>query len=137
VSFYSLYNLLLIENELGLLEDIVLDGIGTFKAKTDTGNEAYNVLHGTDIKVKDDQVSFTAENNKFVKLPLEEIIDIHLGANNVEKRPVVLINCKINKKTFINVPFSITDRSNNNYKVLLGAPFILKNGGMVDISKAD
>jgi hypothetical protein len=135
--FYKIVNTILIEQALGLVEDIDIIGIGRVKAKTDTGNEAHNVLHGLDIKIENDSVSFTSEHGKRVKLPLKEIIKIHIGGNNIEERPVVVCDVVVNGTKHFRVPFSVTDRSNNNYKALLGAPFIKSNGGVVDITKAD
>jgi hypothetical protein len=137
MGFYKLVNSLLIENSLGLIEDIDIQGIGKLKAKTDTGNDAHNVLHGIDVKIEDDSVNFTSESGQRVQFPLKELIKIHIGSGNIENRPVVLCNCSINGKKYFNVPFSISDRSQNDYKVLLGAPFIKVNGGVVDVTKKD
>jgi hypothetical protein len=137
MDFYSLVNVLLEDNSLGLIEDIELEGIGKLKAKTDTGNEAHNVLHGTDTKIEGERVVFTTADGKRVTLPLNDTIKIHIGGGNVDKRPVVSCNCAINGKKYFNVPFSIADRTQNNYKVLLGSPFIKANGGLVDVTKKD
>ena len=51
---------------LGIDETIEIDGIGSLLAKVDTGNEAYNVLHGIDIKDEGDSVTFTTAGNKQV-----------------------------------------------------------------------
>lgn len=135
-TFEKLYSLIC-EGDLGLIEDIDIDGIGKIKAKTDTGNEAHNVLHGLDIKTEGERVVFTTENGKRVIYPLVDTIKIHIGGGNVENRPVINCNCSINGKKYNNVPFSVTDRSKNDYKALLGAPFIKLNGGTVDINKQD
>jgi len=136
MKFIELVYKLLEDNSLGLIEDIVIDGIGKLKAKTDTGNEAHNVIHGTDIKIKNNRVNFnTGEKN--ITLPLKDTIKIHIGDGNIQDRPVVLCNCTINGKRYNNVPFSVSDRTENSYKVLLGAPFIKKVGGLVDVTKQD
>lgn len=136
MDFISLSHLLILENSLGLIEDITIDGIGNLKAKTDTGNEAHNVLHGTNIKIEDEQVSFNCDKNR-VTMPLKDTIKIHIGDGNIQDRPVVLCNCSVNGKKYRNIPFSIADRTENTYKVLLGAPFIKAVGGIVDINKKD
>ena len=127
---------LLEDNSLGLIEDIVIDGVGRLKAKTDTGNEAHNVIHGTEIKIKGNDVSFLT-GGKRITLPLKDTIKIHIGDGNIQDRPVVLCNCIVNGKRYNGVPFSVSDRSENTYKVLLGAPFIKKAGGLVDVTKQD
>lgn len=137
MNFYGTVASLLNENALGLIEDIEIPGIGNLKAKTDTGNEAHNVIHGSDIKIENDTVHFTTSNNKRVRFPIKDVIKVHIGGGNVDKRPVITCTCIVNGKKYTNVPFSVTDRSKNSYKVLLGAPFIKQNGGIVDIKKED
>lgn len=137
MDFYKTVNGLIRESVLGLIEDIDIHGIGKLKAKTDTGNEAHNVIHGTDIKIEDDNVYFNIENGKRVKFPLKDIIKIHIGGGNLDNRPVIVCTCTVNGKRYSNIPFSVTDRSKNNYKVLLGAPFIKIHGGVVDVKKQD
>lgn len=137
MNFYGTVAYLLNESSLGLIENIVIPGIGTLKAKTDTGNDAHNVVHGSDIKIEGETVHFTASNGKRVIFPLKDTIKVHIGGGNIENRPVIVCTCLLNGKKFTNVPFSVTDRSKNSYKVLLGAPFIKQNGGIVNIKKED
>ena len=137
MNFYRLADNIIFENALGLIEDVIIDGIGKCKAKTDTGNEAYNVLHGTNIKIEGDSVYFNDINGGRLNLPLVDTVKIHIGGGNVDDRPVVNCNITINGKKYLNVPFSVCDRTDNNYKVLLGAPFIKINGGTVDVNKKD
>jgi len=137
MNFHCLANSIITENSLGLIEDIEIPNLGRFKAKTDTGNEAHNVLHGTEVKINKNEVTFKLENGKKVTLPVIEVIKIHIGGGNIDDRPVIQTDCIVNGKLYKNVPFSVTDRSDNNYKVLLGAPFIKAHGGLVDITKKD
>lgn len=136
MNFISLAKSIILENSLGLIEDIVIDGIGNLKAKTDTGNEAHNVIHGTDIKIEGENVSFNTGKNR-VTMPLKDTIKIHIGDGNVQDRPVVICTCTVNGKKYNNVPFSVSDRTENTYKVLLGAPFIKTVGGVVNVNKKD
>jgi hypothetical protein len=136
MSFYHIVKNLINENSLGLIEDIEIAGLGKLKAKTDTGNEAHNVLHGTNVKIENDSVYFNFGDKK-VKFPLKEKIKIHIGGGNVENRPVVVCDIALNGKKYFKIPFSISDRSKNNYKVLLGAPFIKMSGGVVNVAKED
>lgn len=118
------------KNILGLEEDIIIDDIGTISAKLDTGNGAYNVLHGEDLEYgKDKQtqeplVRFTTMNGIRLEKPIQDTITINLGAGNTEERPVCLFNCKIGGKSFKSVPFSIGNRADNDHKVLIGKGFI-------------
>jgi hypothetical protein len=71
-----------IENRpiLGVTEYITIDGIGSVVAKIDSGNEAYNVLHGVDIEDSgDDTLTFTTINDKKITLPRTGSIDINIG----------------------------------------------------------
>lgn len=136
MKFLNLYHTIL-ENALGLIENIDIDGIGVLKAKTDTGNSAYNVLHGIVKGRKGGKVTFETVDGKVVTHPYDDEIKIHIGSGNKEDRPVVKLNVSINGKTYTDVPFSLADRSENEYKVLLGEPFIKANGGVVDVTKED
>jgi hypothetical protein len=137
MKFNNTVKYILENNILGLIEDIVINGIGKIKAKTDTGNEAYNVLHGKNIKTEGEYVAFDCENGNRVKFPLKEMVKIHYGKGKIDNRPVALCDIEINGNKFFKVPFSIADRESNNYKVLLGQDFIKHNGGLVDIKKKD
>ena len=136
MKFNDLYNYI-IENALGLVEDIDIEGIGVVKAKTDTGNSAYNVLHGI-VKGRDHaSVTFETVGGKVITMPYSDTVKIHIGSGNKEDRPVVNFNVTINDQKYENVPFSIADRSENEHKALLGEEFIKSNGGIVDINKED
>lgn len=136
LKFNDLYNYI-IENALGLVEDIDIEGIGIVKAKTDTGNSAHNVLHGLVKERKEGKVVFETIDGKVVSFPYEDEIKIHIGSGNKENRPVVKFNVTINGEKYEGVPFSIADRSENEYKALLGEEFIKSNGGIVDVNKED
>jgi hypothetical protein len=136
MKFIKLYNLIM-ENVLGIVEDIYIEGIGTIKAKTDTGNTAHNVLHGLILGKDNNKVKFETVGGKILVLPYEEEIKIHIGSGNKEDRPVVRFNVSINGKSHEGVPFSIADRSENEHKVLLGEDFIKNNGGIINVNKED
>jgi hypothetical protein len=109
---------------VGLIETIFINGIGEVEAKIDSGNGAYNVLHGINIETNGEMVSFTTINNKKIEKPIAEHVTINVGAGNFEDRPVVLFDLKIGEQNFDNVKFSIGNRSNNEYGVLIGKDFI-------------
>ena len=123
---------------LGLEETIYIDGIGQLKAKLDTGNGAFNVLHGTDIAEDGEMVRFTTENGVVLEKPVSDHITINLGAGNTEDRPVVLLNVKIGNKVFRKIPFSIGNRSENVHKVLISKNFIGQElDALIDVSLVD
>ncbi len=122
------------KNVLGLEEIIFLDGLGRIQAKLDSGNGAYNVLHGDNIKLNGNKVRFTTMDGKTLEKPIQDTITINVGAGNTEDRPVVLFNVKIGGQVFPNVPFSIGNRADNIHKVLIGKNFIQKElDALIDV----
>jgi hypothetical protein len=128
---------LFFEQVLGLKETVTFKEIGPVEAKVDSGNGAYNVLHGTDIEYNGNKVKFRTIDNREIVKPLQELIDINIGSGNIEKRPVVLFDISIGDEDYPNTPFSITDRSQNEEQVLLGKDFIEKLGGLIDVRKTN
>ncbi len=129
---------------LGLIETLHFQDLGPIEAKVDSGNGAYNVLHGVNLQygsgLKDDDghgrshVTFDTVNNKALTEPIKEEIDINIGSGNIETRPVVELDIKVGEESFPNTRFSIGDRSSNEYKILLGKEFIEQLGGLIDVS---
>ena len=127
---------------LGLIETITFKELGPIEAKVDSGNGAYNVLHGVDLKYSglDDNyegrshVTFETVNGKKLKMRVVEFIDINIGSGNIEERPVVEFDIEIGDKTYPKTRFSIGDREENEYKILVGKDFIEKLGGIIDVS---
>ena len=121
---------------LGVTEYITIDGIGSVVAKIDSGNEAYNVLHGIDIKDNgDDTVTFTTINDKKITLPCTGSIDINIGSGNIESRPTVVLDITLKNKRYPNITFSIADRADNEQQVLIGEPFIERLNALVDVKR--
>ena len=123
---------------VGLEEILTLDGIGPIKSKLDSGNGAFNVLHGEDIESDGKIVRFTTEGGVSVEKELKDTITINLGAGNKEERPVVLFDVKFGNKVFKDVPFSIGNRSENAHKILVGKNFIQNElDALLDVSLVD
>ena len=122
------------DKPVGLIETITFDELGPIEAKIDSGNGAYNVLHGVNITEQDGHVMFDTIDNKKVKKELAEHIDINIGSGNIETRPVVLFDIEIGDKKYPATKFSIGDRTENEYKILVGKDFIEKLGGLIDVS---
>tara|TARA_R100000908_G_C3701103_1_gene111559 strand:+ start:275 stop:721 length:447 start_codon:yes stop_codon:yes gene_type:complete len=121
---------------LGLIEFFDVDSIGKIPSKLDSGNGAYNVIHGEDIQVQGNKVHFKTVNNKrLMKDKVDEII-INVGAGNTEKRNVVNFDLKIGNKEFRDIPFSIGDRTTNLYKILVSKDFIENElDALIDVSQ--
>jgi hypothetical protein len=123
----------IVENYVDNIIEINIDGIGSGVAEADTGNSGYNVLHGIVKKMENNSVTFQTLNNSLVTKPIAEFITAVTGSSNEEKRPVVLLDLIVNGLPHQRVPFSISDRSANNQKILLGKPFLKEIASFVRI----
>tara|TARA_R110002110_G_scaffold206469_1_gene418693 strand:+ start:35 stop:475 length:441 start_codon:yes stop_codon:yes gene_type:complete len=123
---------------LGLIEFFDVDGVGKIPSKLDSGNGAFNVLHGEDVQVQGNKVHFkTVNNQRLMKEKVDNIV-INVGAGNTEERPVVNFDLKIGNKEFKDIPFSIGDRSTNLFKILVSKDFIEEHlDALIDVSQED
>jgi len=122
---------------LGVTEYITIDGIGSVVAKIDSGNEAYNVLHGVDIEDNGDStITFTTIDDKKITLPCTGSIDINIGSGNIEARPTVVLDIILNNIKHKGITFSIADRADNEQQVLIGEPFIKRLNALVDVKQS-
>ena len=138
ITFGDYYNLVLaLEQEtLGLVEPIKIEGIDTeLVALIDSGNAAYNVLHGVDIEDRGSEVEFITTNNVRVVRPKVDEITIHVGAGHDEHRPVVEFTVEIGNKVYPDVKFSIGDRTENQHPVLVGVDFLKQINVLIDVNK--
>jgi hypothetical protein len=119
---------------IGLIERIDLAGIGSLDAKVDSGNGAFNVLHGEDITKQGNKITFTTVGGKRIIKDVIDVITINVGAGYTEERPVVLFRMKFGGTEFDNIPFSIGDRTKNEYKVLIGKDFIKTLDALIDVN---
>lgn len=126
------FNRFFYEQILGNTEGITIQHVGTVRATVDTGNSGHNVLHATNLKEKDGQITFTTVNSKTITLPIKDHITV-TGNNNTNIRPVVALDCSIGNMQFNKEPFSLADRSGQDNPVLLSTDFIKKNGGVVNV----
>ena len=119
---------------LGLIEFFNIDGIGKVPAKLDSGNGAYNVIHGTDIQEQGDKVFFRTVSGRTLLRPKVGQVTINVGAGNIEERPVINLDFTIGEKEFRDIPFSVGDRTSNIYKILVGKGFIEKDlDALIDV----
>mgnify|MGYP003675686195 FL=1 len=123
---------------LGLIEFFDVDGVGKIPSKLDSGNGAFNVIHGEDIQIQGNKVHFkTVNNRRLMKEKVDEIV-INVGAGNTETRPVVNFDLKIGNKEFKDIPFSVGDRSTNLFKILVSKDFIEQHlDALIDVSQED
>jgi len=114
-------------------ENITIRDVGTYTAKVDTGNDAYNALHGEDIKIDGNVVTFKTDNGKEIQKPLIDTIKINVGASTVENRPIVKFDFKLKGKIYKDIKFSICDRKDNDEKVLLGLDFLKPINAVIEV----
>lgn len=120
---------------IGLVEPIKIKDIGNVDAKVDSGNGAYNVLHGVKFETRGKNIIFSTVNNKRIKKQVVDTVVIHIGSGNKEERPVVLFDIIFDGKKYTDVPFSLADRTENEYPVLIGKDFISKIDKLIDVDK--
>jgi hypothetical protein len=121
---------------LGLIEFFDVDGIGKIPSKLDSGNGAFNVIHGEDIQVQGNKVHFKTVNNKRLMKDKVDDITINVGAGHTEDRPVVNFDLKIGNREYKNIPFSVGDRTSNLFKILVSKDFIEKElDALIDVSQ--
>jgi len=122
---------------IGLVEPITIDSVGDVEAKVDSGNGAYNVLHGDILSRRGNNIIIGTVNNKKLKKQVVDTVIIHIGSGNKEERPVVLFDIIFDGKKYKDVPFSIADRSENEYPVLIGKDFVSKIDKLIDVDKEE
>lgn len=122
---------------IGLVEPITIDSVGDVEAKVDSGNGAYNVLHGDILSRRGNNIIIGTVNNKKLKKQVVDTVVIHIGSGNKEERPVVLFDIIFDGKKYKDVPFSIADRSENEYPVLVGKDFVSKIDKLIDVDKEE
>ena len=113
-----------LENTFAPKESIKIADIGDFVAKVDSGNDGHCVLHGDDIEINDDTVSFTTAHGKRITRPLIDTTSINIGGGVEEKRPVINLDFSLKGKQYKNQRFSIGNRESNDEKVLIGLKFL-------------
>lgn len=86
-------------------------------ARIDTGAE-YSSINGSDIDMNDDTISFTFGDYRY-RFSLLKSVKI-VAANGKEKRPIIRLDIVIDEKVLHNVEFTVNDRGELNYDVLLG-----------------
>lgn len=122
----------------GVIEWMAIEDRAPEPAKLDTGNSSYNSLHALDIEVVGEEghhtVKFTL-GSKPMERPLVSWVLIGSGpGKETDRRPVVELDCAIDGRSFPNTRFNLTDRSEKEYTILMGARFLEHAGVVVDAS---
>jgi|TARA_R100000781_G_scaffold114576_2_gene85769 hypothetical protein len=120
---------------VGLIEKIYIEDIGDVDAKIDSGNGAYNVINGEVVSKRGENIILKTIGGKKLKKKVVDHVVIHIGSGVKEDRPVVLFDIKLGDEEYKNVPFSVADRSENEYPVLIGKLFLSKIDKLIDVDK--
>lgn len=125
---------------IGLEEPVLVKGIGEISAKVDSGNGGFNVLHGTDLYQEGDMLHFkTVDGQGQVKQVATKVIDrieVNIGGGHIQDRPVVELDIKFANTLYKKIPFSITDRGDNDNKILICKQFVEDElDALIDVGK--
>lgn len=125
---------------IGIEEPILVKGIGELLAKIDSGNSGYNVIHGEDFTIQGDILTFKTANKdgdeRRVSKKIKETLRVNIGGGHIQERPVVELDIKFGGDDYRKVPFSVTDRSGNEHKVLISKDFVGKElEALIDVTK--
>ena len=109
-----------VPTECGHREIVSIKPWGDMVAKFDTGNSVLSVIHGEDIKVKGDKVSFTLLGKRHT-YPLETTYKVKIGSirDYTEERPVIRLDVGFAGGLYKDEPFGIDDRADMGTEVLL------------------
>lgn len=136
----KLYQLTLEKMVIGLEEPILIKGVGEIIAKVDSGNGGYNVIHGEDLTVQGDILTFKTVNkdgdDRRVSKKIKETINVNIGGGHIQERPVVELDVQFGGQDYKKILFSVTDRSGNDNKVLISKDFVGKElDALIDVNK--
>lgn len=137
----KLYQLTLEKMVIGLEEPILIKGVGEIIAKVDSGNGGYNVIHGEDLTVQGNILTFKTFNKdgkeRRVSKKIKETLNVNIGGGHIQERPVVELDVQFGGEDYKKVLFSVTDRSDNDNKVLISKDFVGKElEALIDVTKS-
>lgn len=114
-----------------------IPGMGSIEAKVDTGADISSI-HADEWNVDNGQVTFTNTeiSQNQITLPVLEQQAIKTSTGQVEYRPVVSLNVKVNGVPMSDVMFNLNDRGTMTYSMLIGKN-VLQRGGFFINPKLD
>ena len=74
-------------------------------------------------------------NGKKRTMPVVEVLTVNVGAGVEEMRPVVEFDVGFGVKQFKKIKFSLADRGENNYPVLVGKEFLTRTKHSVNVAR--
>jgi len=110
-----------------------LTGSSIINAKVDTGADISSI-HADEWSVNNGQVTFVNQEisqNK-ITIPVIEKQAIKSSNGDIEYRPVVSLNIKVNGILLSDVMFNLNDRGSMTYSMLVGKNILERGGFMID-----
>jgi len=131
-----------IEEQTQVIGDVVVlqielpSGAGAIKGKVDTGADVCS-LHADSMKVSGNSVTFTNSelSDSTITAPMVDKQAVKSSDGGVEYRPVIMLNVVINDKPVKGVQFNLNNRSEMEYKCLVGQNLLEKTGFMINPSQ--
>lgn len=121
---------------LGTSTDIQImniPGSAPIRAKVDTGADISSI-HAEDWSTQNGQVTFQSDDispNR-ITLPVIEKQAIKSSNGDIEYRPVVELDVKINNVPMTGVMFNLNDRGTMEYSILIGKNILERGGFLID-----
>lgn len=110
-----------------------IPGSAPIRAKVDTGADISSI-HAEDWSTQNGQVTFQSDDispNR-ITLPVIEKQAIKSSNGDIEYRPVVELDVKINNVPMSGVMFNLNDRGTMEYSILIGKNVLERGGFLID-----
>jgi hypothetical protein len=115
------------------IQIVNIPGCPPIKAKVDTGADISSI-HAEDWSTQNGQVSFQSDDispNR-ITLPVIEKQAIKSSNGDIEYRPVVELDVKVNGVPMSGVMFNLNDRGTMEYSILIGKNVLERGGFLID-----
>ena len=97
----------------GFVERIEIVGLGPYRAKFDTGNGTRaSMFHVDKLDIKGKMVTWERDGKKFTNRIVGVSRPVHV--DQIDKRPIVLVDIKFNNKLYKDVPIGLTTRDSKS-----------------------
>jgi len=111
--------------EIGYIKTITIEEFVNLKAKMDTGNGSYCVIHTDKVEIKDGKAFWTYNGKEYShpyignkKVKIRGIFDKY------DERPIIKLDVTFGGVTYKDVPFTLANRGNMSTPVLMNREFI-------------
>lgn len=119
--------------ECGYIETVNIESMGDMKAKMDTGNGSYCVIHSDKWEIKGKYVTWTNNGNTY-EHKLDGMKRVRT-MGKMEERPSILLNVTFNGDTYKDVKFTISNREQMSTPILLNRTFIRQANLVINPAK--